>query len=251
MSTEVLHGTWLPGTRRFFLWGESAHSISHKGRHPKLPAIPRHPFGSTPAQLREYLERHSLPVPATDLEEQARTIWLPSAGNGPVLSPELLSGGAVTPPEGEIELRAWQVTGFACPLGPAIDLLLVLGSAGSVGSARGLGADLRVWHLAALLAMEVVAAQEVMPALVRDGYRLRALWRLRLAPERTQKMAALANALPPLVRAVTDDPTQAPAPRALLDDFVSTAVDATLRVGFPQKSGQEKDSGPQYGGRTK
>jgi SNF2 family DNA or RNA helicase len=233
MSTEVLHSTWLPTTRRFFLWGESADQISRKGRQPKIAA---HPFGSSPAQLREYLERHSLP--ATNLEEQALTIWLPSAEKGPILSPELLSGGgvnAITRPKGgvsQVELRAWQVTGLACSPGPAVDLLLALGSVGSLGSvwsARGLGADLRAWHLAALLAMEVVAAQEMMPALARDGYQLRALWRLRLTPERAQKMAALAHALPPLARAVTDDPARAPSPRALLDDFVSTVADATMR----------------------
>ncbi len=234
MSTEVLHGTWLPATKRFFLWGESADLMSRKGRQPKIAP---HPFGSPPAQLREYLERHSLPAPpATDLEEQARTIWLPSTGKSPVPSPELLSGGAIIRPEGEVGLRAWQVTGLAYPPGPAVDLLLALGSVGSVGSlgsVSGLGADLRAWHLAALLAMEVVAAQEMMPALARDGaqrrYQLRALWRLRVTPERAQKMAALAHALPSLARAITDDPAQAHSPRALLDDFVGTVADTTIR----------------------
>src|SRR5438093_1071169 len=78
---------------------------------------------------------------------------------------------------------------------------------------------------AALLAIDVLSSQQVLPGLQREGFRLRAAWLPRPTPATAQKLTELSRALPPLCRAATDDPAAAPRPRALLDDFLAAVVD--------------------------
>jgi hypothetical protein len=73
---------------------------------------------------------------------------------------ELIATGA-TPPTGSPKLAAWRVTGLSAPIDPAIDFLLSR-------PAHSNGADLGAWHTAALLAMEIVAGQQVLQGARRD-----------------------------------------------------------------------------------
>jgi SNF2 family DNA or RNA helicase len=213
--SDVLHATWLPTLKSLFLWGEAGDGVPRKVRKARLPA---HPFQLAPERLRELARPRISPVPA----EHALTLWLPSSDAAPFGSPELLATGALAAPEGQPHLAPWRVTGVLLTPGQALDLLLA--------SPAGLyGADLRAWRVAALLAIEVLSGQQMLPGLQREGFRLRAAWLPRPAPATAQKLAALASALPPLCRAATDDPAAAPRPRALLDDFLATAVDASIR----------------------
>ncbi|MBA3946942.1 MAG: DEAD/DEAH box helicase [Herpetosiphonaceae bacterium] len=92
-----------------------------------------------------------------------------------------------------------------------------------------MAADFQAWRVAALLALDLVAGQEVMPVLMREGFALRAGWRPRPSPATAQQIAALARSLPPLCRAACTEPTAAAAPRVLVDDFLTAAVDTTIR----------------------
>ncbi len=224
MQGHVFHGTWLPSTQCLFVWGETPEAPLRRGRQARLPA---HPFQSTPGTLREQIE--ALGVPPADAAEHMLTLWLPSVVKMPLPSPELLATGIPTPPEGAPELRMWQVTGLLLPAGSALNLLLAL------QGERAAAADLRAWRVAALLAMELVAGQQVMPMLSRDGFQLRAGWRPRPDLALAQKLGSLARSLPPLCRAAVLDPARAPVPRVLLDDFLSAIVDATIRA-IPRKT---------------
>jgi SNF2 family DNA or RNA helicase len=210
---DILHLTWLPPLKRLFLWGETGDAPPRRGRKAALPV---HPFQSDPSRLR------AIAPAGAQLEEQTLTFWLPTADAGPVPSPELLETGAAGAPAGAPKLAPWRVTGLLVPVAPALDLLLQ-------PPAGWQGADFRAWRVAALLAMEILAGQQALPGLERDGFRLRATWLIRPEPATAQKIAALARALPPLCRAAAPTPTEAPAPRALLDDFLATAVDAAIR----------------------
>ncbi len=213
---DVLHGTWLPSLKRLFVWGESGAPAARKGRRASLPV---HPFQLPVERLGALLE----PYAGAKIEEQTLTLWLPSAESAPFPSPELLATGALEAPAGAPRLAPWRVAGLLLPIDPALELLLS-------PLARGGGADLRVWHLAALLAMEIIAGQQALPSLQRDGFRLIASWLPRPQPELAQKLAALARGMPPLCRAAAPTAADAPAPRALLDDFLATAVDQTIRM---------------------
>ncbi|MDQ4075585.1 MAG: DEAD/DEAH box helicase, partial [Chloroflexota bacterium] len=58
-------------------------------------------------------------------------------------------------------------------------------------------------------------------------------------PTTAQNITALAQSLPPVCRAAVPDPSAAPTPRALLNDFLTASVDATVReISFkPRLSG--------------
>jgi SNF2 family DNA or RNA helicase len=214
----ILHGTWLPAAGRFFLWGEAAERVARRGRQPKVPP---HPGQLDLDALHERLAE--LPSSATIPDEGERTIWLPAAGGAPLPLREQRDAGAELP-EGPVALAPWRVRGLLLGPGQAVEALLFL------GAGRDAGSDLRAWHAAALLAFELLAGQQLVPALAREGKALRARWRPRPTPDSARKLAALARALPPLCRAVADDQAAAPAPHALVDSFVAAVADDRARV---------------------
>jgi len=217
MSVDILHCTWLSSPQQLFLWGETAAPPRRTGRQPKRAP---HPFHSTPTTLRERLAHPVYSAPP--FAEHTETLWLPSI-HTPIPSPELLATGAMVPTEGAPVLMPWQVNGLLVPLAHALDVLL------APQSARTTGADVLAWRMAAQLALQLVAAQQVMPVMQREGFSLRAGWRPRPDPPTAHTIMTLAHNLPPLCRAAAPDPSAAPSPRALLDDFLAAAVDAAIR----------------------
>src|SRR3954447_12044383 len=209
--SDVLHATWLPALQSLFLWGESGSSVPRMGRKARTPT---HPFQLAAERLREICGSRVSPAPA----EHTLSLWLPSSDAAPFASPELLATGAQEAPAGQPHLAAWRATGVLLRPGQALDLLLASPSA-------LYGADLRAWRMAALLVIELLSGQQMLPGLQREGFRLRATWLMRPTPATAQKVTALSGALPPLCRAATDDPAAAPHPRALLDDFLAAALD--------------------------
>ncbi len=235
ISGDILHGAWLPATQRLFVWGETAEPVRRKGRQPKIPL---HPFQSLLPTLRERLDELGV---AVELAEHTQTFWLPSASRAPLPSSELVATGAVELPRGAAELAPWQVTGLLLPAGVALDVLPAL--RGEDGHDRACGADLRFWRVAALLALQLLAGQQFMPALLRDGNRLRAAWRPRPDPPAAQNIAALAESLPPVCRAAVDDPAAAPTPRELVDDFLAAAVDGSVRLSLARSQAMTTPGG--------
>ena len=155
------------GQELFFLWGESLAVTPRKGRQTKPAA---HPFQTPIGDL-------SLPGYA---DKHTTIIWLPSVGKAPCPSPELIaSGAAALKGSPTLRVAAWRVAGFLLPIDPTIDFLLAL-------PAHNVGADLSAWRMATLLALEIVAGQQVLPALARDGTQLRATWQPRPAPPTAQ-----------------------------------------------------------------
>ncbi|MFV9505646.1 MAG: SNF2-related protein [Oscillochloridaceae bacterium umkhey_bin13] len=214
--TAILHGTWLPAERRFFVWGEYPDRTTRRSRRAKTNP---HPFQLPVEDLHA---RISAPDLAQPLPERDQQVWLPSVGNHPLPLRELRLAG-VEVPCGEVSLVPWRVRGLLLEPGQALDLLLTQGKRADVG------ADLWAWRVAALLVAELVAGQQLLPALVREGHRLRATWQPRPIPATAGKIAALGRSLPALCRAVVDSPTTAPAPRALVDDFIAAAADGLVR----------------------
>ncbi len=239
IGREILHGMWAPAQQQFFLWGEALEPVRRKGRQPKLPA---HPFHCSADTLRRHLDR--LDIDAAGLAEHSITLWLPSVAKTPVPSPELLAAGAMAPTEEALELLPWQVTGLLLPLDSALAMLSRLPARGERSSA--LAADLQAWRLAALLAMDLVARQQVMPVLLREGFQLRAAWRPRPDPRIAGQITQLAHGLPPMCRAAVAEPSAALHPRVLLDDFLAAAVDVLIRGIAYQPALAEKTAGGKW-----
>ncbi|EFO81208.1 SNF2-related helicase [Oscillochloris trichoides DG-6] len=216
----VLHGTWLPTEGRLFVWGELAERMPRRSRHRRRPGHPPHPAqvhtDALQARVADLLASTRTPPFAE------RTIWLPSVLGQPLPLRELRQAGAEIP-AGQPTLAPWRVRGLLLTAAQALDLLL------PPVSDHGFGADLRVWRVAALLAVELVAGQQILPALIRDGGGLRACWEPRPVPALARKIATLRSAMPPLCRALAENLDVAPAPRMLLDSFLAASVDALVR----------------------
>jgi SNF2 family DNA or RNA helicase len=86
-----------------------------------------------------------------------------------------------------------------------------------------LGDSLRYWQRASQLALEALAGQQTIPGLKHREDGLYARWLPLLDNQRLER---LAGAMPPVCRA---DPEEAPAPRALLEDFLEETCDALVR----------------------
>ncbi len=219
MYSIVPHGTWLPEPQLFFLWGETVVQRRRTGRQ---PAVPRHPFQADANDLQAWVNRH---VPnAASINEHTLLLWLPTRGTAPVPSPHLLTIGAPPGEAGALALAPWRVTGIALPLAVALDLVLALTPATSPSP------DLQSWRAAALLAYDLISRQAVVPSLHRRGRELRAAWTARPDPLTAQQIAVLAHRLPPLCRAASATPADAPAPQTLLMNFLDASVDHLVRV---------------------
>ncbi|NTW01332.1 MAG: DEAD/DEAH box helicase, partial [Oscillochloris sp.] len=219
-SPAVLHGTWLPVEGRLFLWGELAERVARRGRRRRRPGHMVHPAQAQTDALHTRLA--DLPSSSSVPPIADRTIWLPSAMGAPLPLRELRQSGAEIP-EGVPSLSPWRIRGLLLSASQMLDLLL------PPSSPHDLGADLRAWRTAALLAVEMVAGQQILPALTREGGSLRACWEPRPVPSVARKLAALRSGMPALCRAITDDAATPPSPRTLIDSFLSAATDALVR----------------------
>jgi hypothetical protein len=96
--------------------------------------------------------------------------------------------------------------------------------------------SLRAWALAAHLALRLVRAQSLAPALVRsDDRTVTGTWRALLAatPDARTAAAQLAAALPPAAHAVAHDDGHVAAPDALVSAFLDAVADLAVRSGTP------------------
>jgi len=161
---------------------------------------------------------------------ESRTILLPSTGDAPRLPPWLVPETGES--EAEARLAPWQVPGLALDVLSALDLLVAL-PAGAMGE-RQAGADLRYWSLVAKLGLELQSLHKYLPGMIRDGGQYRAVWLPVLDdPHDRARLRALAEAMPPVCRALlagtAPDPAAAPAPHVLLDGFFKRLVDRAVR----------------------
>ena len=213
----ILHGTFDPVSQQFLLWGEG--DTLHARKRSRQAKKPLHPFalsGDVLAEWADKLVAHIASEPLT------RSLWLPSSEQLPQASPELQATGVFESDEVQaFQLRAWQVETRTLTITDTLNLLLALPRRSDIGR------DLHFWRAAALEALALVAGQQVIPALERDGFRFRAFW--QALPEHPERLTDLAAQMPAVCRALTETPEGAVSPYKLLDSFVRVAVDATVR----------------------
>ena len=89
-----------------------------------------------------------------------------------------------------------------------------------------LGADWRFWSATARFALELLARQRFLPAIVGDGEKSVARWE-PLVEEELDRIDALKAAMPPVCRAASSDET--PSAHVLLEGFLIAVVDCFVR----------------------
>ena len=225
----IVHAAWLPQTEEtaacFALWGEAGQSdtLLVRARGRTRDARP-HPFAASAEALRE-----ALPLPELNEAAVAGSLvaQLPSAGARPLPSRPFLSEPA---PAAKIRLGAWTLPAL---LFTPLDSLTLLINVDIETPGRVAGPDLRFWIAAARFALELVAGQRYLPALITSGTVCRAVWRPQFdLPDDQARFDKLAGAMPPAARAVTRSGAKADpeiGPHTLLTDFLDCAVDAFVR----------------------
>jgi len=260
---QVLHATWLPGSPGcLFLWGEGKplpttmrspqpeiSNLQSPTADPRPPTanlqslIPTHPFHVPPAVLRDLLPG-VLPADAGELQALAR---LPATGStlqsSPQLIRDLLAGPTDELPTSVDTLDLWQIDGLSLSPLAALAFLNDLPRPEDLAPRLTLGADLCFWSLVGKFALELLAGQRFAPTLVRQDGTFHARWVPILdRPEDLRRVENLAQAMPPICRALSPLPPEGgrageegepPASRALLKDFLGTLVDTAVRTWAP------------------
>ena len=229
----VLHGTWDGQT--FFVWGETAPAADAAKPRGRRAAVRPHPYAVAPDVLRAALAEWMTAGANEPTPETIRTLLLPSNADHPLLPPWLLpTVDSEDAPQSDSapELAPWKVPGLALDILTALDVLVALPGR---DRDRRWGDDLRYWSRVAKLGLEMLARQRYLPGLEENEGRYRAVWLTMLDdPNDRARLKTLAEAMPPVCRAVFDpkgtpDPEQARAPHVLLDDFIRTLIDRAAR----------------------
>lgn len=222
----VLHASW--SGRSLFLWGETPAPLHDPGPDERTPDVPYHPHAAPVERLREAL-RWFLPLARwTHAAPSAeRTALLPSIDESPVLPswlvPDRDSASDIAP-----RLVPWTVPGLALDALSALDLLIAL----PTRRERWWGADLRYWSYVAKLGLELLAQQKYVPGLDLADGTFRATWLLAIDdPHDRERLRSLAQAMPPVCRALLVGPGDAPpAPHDLLYAFLAELTDRAVRA---------------------
>ena len=230
---RVIHATWLPGSPgHLVIWGEGEPLPPPAGA---APGLPLHPFAVPPAVLWSIW-----PGLIPDVAEGAQAlVRLPVTDEGPQPSPQLIRDLLTGEPGQPQSLGTWRVDGLALPPLVALAFLNDLPRPEEVAPRVALGADLCFWSLVGKLALELMAQQQFAPALVPENGTFHALWVPVLdRPKDLRRMERLAQAMPPVCRAVipfqsSEELPEPQAPRALLKDFMGAMVDAVVRSWAP------------------
>ena len=156
-------------------------------------------------------------------------LHLPSAGDGPLASPELIppAGDPARPgPRGRVSLARWRVPVLAFAPAAALDLLGSVASLGEVAAVAGGSLP----YLAALarFADGLVVRGRVLPGLVAEDGGYAARWRPVLDGADAQRARDLAAAMPPSCRAAGPEP-----PGSLLAAALDGLTDAAARTRLP------------------
>ena len=262
---QILHGAWIVDTylekeRGFLVWAESSDYVpldkpARKASRDER-AVPRpHPFAASIKPLRRaWLD--ALPT-ADVLVRDAATdasaiVWLPSQTDRPQASlPILLAAAHDGRSARRLKFAAWRVAALNVPPQEVFDLLVTLPADEDLPLGIKVGADLRWWQIAGKLALEIITQQRFRPALLEEGVRYLGVWQPQFDASDRARIDRLVSAAPPLARAITRDPqsklSAAPAPRALLNNFLALTIDAFVRghtvIGKPDPKRKETLAG--------
>src|SRR5690348_2838445 len=233
---QVIHGIWAHGA--LCLWAEdpelspTAGVTGSTGSAPSGLRLPRpHPFACQATELADLVARWpgvglsgtpSLDTPSLgDAVRKAvhdeLTLQLPTAGGGPLASPELVrpardepvaAGGATGPVRrGRVSLASWRVPVLAFGPAAALAVLAALGGSGQPDDPATAGGSLAYLAAVAGFASGLAGRGRVLPVLVTEDGTLAARWRPVLGGADAQRARDLAAAMPPACRAAGSGPS--------------------------------------------
>jgi SNF2-related domain/SNF2 Helicase protein/Helicase conserved C-terminal domain len=226
----VVHGLWRSTARlasRLALWAEdSALPAEPPRRRGRSPRSQPHPFATPSEALADALTEtigvlSTVFKPATT---DSAPLLLPTAGRGPLPSPELVRDDLTGTPTGPVALGAWLVPTIEYDPDDALGILCALGDADIT-----VGATVRHLVTVAGFAADLVSRGRLLPTVEPGPV---AAWRPVLAGPDAAWAQALALALPPAGRAEAEQTDPGPAFAPILDALIDAAARAALN-GYP------------------
>ncbi len=228
---RVIHGIWAHGA--LCLWAEDPDLPPVSGSAAHDVRLPRpHPFACQAAELADMLAGRvgALGDAARKAVHDELTLQLPSAGGGPLASPELIRPEPLEPTgparRGRVSLAGWRVPVLA--FGPAAALEVLGGFGSPDDSAATAGGSLAYLAAVARFAADLAARGRVLPVLADEGETYAARWRPVLGGADAQRAHDLAAAMPPSARAAGGE-----APGTLLAGALDALADAAARARLP------------------
>ena len=222
---HILHAHYQPeNSGGIVFWAETSDAPAHKqnrGRAAKKPKSHPHPFCADTAALKTIFNIHGA--------SEIAALRLPAVRGVPLPSPQLIHNW-------DLDIQKPTLDSFLIHgiwMNPVEALPVLLTHASTTNTSFPPAPDLRYWSMIAALALETLAAQKLVPALVcmDDGKTYQARWLPVLdAAKDAARLAHLETAMPAVCRAaVTDDDTLS-SPRMLLNNFLNASCDSLARV---------------------
>ncbi|MDY6898299.1 MAG: SNF2 helicase-associated domain-containing protein, partial [Cyanobacteriota bacterium] len=196
----ILHGSWLLQGQSscFFIWGETWRSISSDSAEDELTKVQPHPFGLTPLELLELLQKGNLKIPNSWLQALADTnaksgkkrkstasedVNLPSLSIVLALPTHIpeegkkkkkkkdidfiqpFHSGIVNETVSEQYLYSWQVEGFCLNSTEAVKFLTSLPMNVANEEQDFIGGDLRFWSQISRWGLDLIARCKLLPSI--------------------------------------------------------------------------------------
>jgi SNF2 family DNA or RNA helicase len=199
----ILHGSWLLQGQSscFFIWGETWRSINSDSVQDELTKVQPHPFGMTPLELLELLQKHNLKIPEswgkaqaensntkskrkskatatkeeTNLPSSSVVVALPThipqeennkkKNKKDIDSIQPLHSGIVNEAVTEQYLYSWQVEGFCLNSTEAVKFLASLPMNVASEEQDFIGGDLRFWSQIGRWGLDLIARCKLLPAI--------------------------------------------------------------------------------------
>jgi SNF2 family DNA or RNA helicase len=229
----AVHGIWARGA--LCVWAEDA---ARHDPHPPREVLPRrgrtsppHPFASDAGTLAGHLALASELL--ADLVRKATyrdlKLWLPSAGEAPLPSPELAQAQTQARRPGRPRLAAWQMQALAFEPAAALEVLAALCELTRSADAEALGASVHYLAAVAGMAADLVGRGQVLPTLTREDGTFAARWRPVLAGADAERARELARAIPPVCRATA---REGEASAGILAEMLDAITDAAARAAL-------------------
>ena len=163
-------------------------------------------------------------------EPETITAWLPMVDGAPVSS--VL--GDHPEEDAEPTLAPWRVPALPLDWPTTVDLLGHCHDRRTLAPGRLIGTDLSYWAHVVRFAGAMVAREQFLPGLQERNGTYRARWEPVVRGEEAERVATLANAMPPACRALSRSEETSPdtPPRTVLTSVLGDLVDVIVRRGW-------------------
>ena len=220
---------------QLMLWGEvplEEKSFARpRGKKAAAQRLAPWPYDAGKTRLLAALGEVFNGLTITPSEIATTSIWLPTVDGQALASSPLIAEPLAT--KATPVLAAWAITTLPLITAEVVDLLSLCHGQSTLAAGVLVGSDLAYWAAALRFAGALVARQHLLPSVQAVGNNYRACWEPVFAGAEAQRLLQLAQAMPPVCRALADgaqtSPPAVPA-QTLLTAWLGQLTDYLVRA---------------------